>query len=176
MIVSLSAFKAWINDFNTSDADLQVCLDVAERAVIDHLGYDPATGTRTEYLSGLGLPFITIRAKNITAITSITVDGTVINASLVRIEDNFIFYKDGTTIFPAGRGNIVAVYVAGWSTIPTLIQHTTMRIGNIVRMDKIANGQATISTPDGGSRSYAQYLKFDQQLAVLGSYRVGPLA
>jgi hypothetical protein len=38
-------------------------------------------------------------------------------------------------------------------------------------MDKIANGQATVSTPDGGTRTYSQYLKFSNQLDVLETYR-----
>jgi hypothetical protein len=173
-LVTLSTFKLWVNDANTSDGDLQLCLSVAEKAVIDHLGWDPATGSRTEYLSGRGLTFINVRARNITAITSVTIDGIAINVSLLRVDGDCIYYIDGITTFPNGRMNITAVYVAGWATIPELISHTVMRIGNIVRMDKKANGQAEITTPDGGTRKYNQYIKYDQQLAVLSSYRVEP--
>jgi hypothetical protein len=159
------------------DPDLQLCLDVAEKAVLDHLGWDPVAGSaRTEYVSGQGLSWLQLKAKNIT-LSSITVNGVSVSTSLFRVDGEFVEYLDGIKTFPMGRKNVYVTYTAGWAvpSMPAMITHTVLRIANIIRMDKIANGQAQINTPDGGVRTYSQYIKYAPQLEVLDCYRVEPL-
>jgi hypothetical protein len=141
-LVTLAAAQAFVQD-TTSDgaAWVQTCIDAASQSVIDFLGPDPSTQTRTELLSGYNTSSLYPRASGkvapITGLTSITINPALtqcaepwpnvglniaapitVDMSTVSFEAGMIYYTNGR-IFPRGKKNITVVYTSGYALTPT---------------------------------------------------------
>jgi hypothetical protein len=139
-LVTLAQAQAFVQDSTTaSQAWVQACLDAASAAVIDYIGVDPSTQTRTELYSGNNTGFLYPKASGksapLSGVTSITINpamtsptggwwaGTnntpfVVDMSNVAFDDTSIYFTN-TYIFPRGKKNITVVYTAGYALTAT---------------------------------------------------------
>lgn len=173
-IVALSTFKKYakkLEDDSAGEALYQIYLDAAEAVVEKYLGYSPVLKDYDETLYGAGRDTIQLRAKPVTELTAVTVDGTPRDVADFRLDGELLIDKTGA-IFP--RGAAVRVeYKAGWATVPADIQLCILQIASLKGMEAGENIGVTATSFDGGnSRTFINYTDFRKWLKELSSYRV----
>jgi len=113
--VSLAVLKSRLGVSGTdSDNVLSGILCGAERSAVVYLGYDPGSATATEYYSGEGSEFITLRRKPVTSVTAV-------------YEDADGRYGEGTDPFPAEtllvEGEDYSLRIDGGGRTGILVRH-----------------------------------------------------
>jgi hypothetical protein len=119
-------------------------VDSASQAVIDYLGNDPTTQTRTEIISGSNTSFLYPRASGkgapISGITSISINPAMcapganwmpwgiglpsgitpitVDVTTLNFDDNSIFYTNGYR-FPRGKKNLTVNFTSGYALTAT---------------------------------------------------------
>ena len=180
-LVTLATWKVYARKADgdaTLEALYQTFVDSAEQIVKDYLGYNPASQTYTsESYYGSGTSSLTLKAKPITAIASITVNGVARTVADYTIDGERITNKNGE-IF--GRADLIVItYTAGYATNDTrlgLIILTCMDIASLLSMNAGDNIGVTSVTMDGGnSRTFVNYNNFSKQLSRLASLRLARL-
>ena len=180
-LVTLATWKVYAKKADgdaTLEALYQTFVDSAEQIVKDYLGYNPASQTYTsETYMGSGLSSLVLRAKPITAIASITVNGVAKTVGDYLIDGERITNKYGE-IF--GTGDVIVVtYTAGLSSGDTrlgLVILTCMDIASLLSQNAGDNIGVTSVTMDGGaSRTFVNYNDFRKQLSRLASLRLARL-
>ncbi len=153
------------------EALYQLYIDAAEKIVEDNLSYSPASASYTHTLVGSGMAYLQLRAKPITELTSVTVDGISRDVGDFYINDEYI--TDITrAAFPNGA-TIIVEYTAGWAAVPALIQMAVMEIASLLSLQAGENIGVSSTTFDGGNtRSFINYTSFEKYLRPLSSYRV----
>ncbi len=141
-LVTLAQAQAFVQDSTSASQPwVQACLDAASQAVMDFIGCDPTTQTRTVTMSGANtnmlMPHASGLASPISGVTSITVNPalsapgnqywglgiapptpTIINVAYVQFTDGEIFLANGQK-FPRGNKNITLVYTSGYALTTT---------------------------------------------------------
>lgn len=139
-LITLAQAQAFVQDSSSASQDwVQTCLDAASQAVIDFIGVDPSTQTRTERYSGANTGFLFPKARGLSApisgVTSITINpamtspcggwwaGTantpfVVDMSNVSFDDDSIYFTN-TYVFPRGKKNMTVTYTAGYALTAT---------------------------------------------------------
>ena len=142
-LATLAQAQAFVQDSTAaSTVWVQAALDAASQAVIDYLGVDPSTQTRTEMISGANTPFLFPRASGkgapITAVTSITINPALnipggcrgwwglgignptlctVDITTASFDGGFIYSLLGHK-FPRGKRNITIVFTSGYALTP----------------------------------------------------------
>lgn len=172
--VDLDSFKKYANkraEDATGEALYQTYIDSAESIVQDYLSYDPESQAYTHTIDGSGLSYIQLKAKPVTVLTSVTIDGTARNIADFTTDAERLYFKTGE-LFALGS-SIVVAYTAGWAAVPGIIKLTVMRIASLLSMEAGENIGVTSTSFDGGnSRTFINYTNFDKYLAALSSHRV----
>jgi hypothetical protein len=144
-LTTLANAQAFLQDTTSaSQAWVQSCLDAASQAIIDYLGHDPTTQTRTEIIGGSNTAYLYPRAsgKNapISGITSISINPAMcapglnwlpwgiglpngitpiaVDITTLNFDDNCIFYTNGYT-FPRGKKNLTVTFTSGYALTAT---------------------------------------------------------
>jgi len=172
--VLLATFKKYATkreEDATGEALYQTFIDSAEAIVADYLSYSPVSQAYTHTLKGSGTSVLQLKAKPVTALTSVTIDGVTRLVADFTIEDEKITDKTGA-IFSTSS-TIVIAYTAGWTTIPGIISLTVMRIASLLSMEAGENIGVTGTSFDGGSsRTFMNYTNYSKYLAAISNYRV----
>jgi len=180
-LVTLATWKAYAKKADgdaTLEALYQTFVDSAEQIVKDYLGYNPASQTYTsQTYYGSGTSSLTLKAKPITAIASITVNGVSKTVGDYTIDGERITNKNGE-IF--GRSDIIVItYTAGLSAGDTrlgLVILTCMDIASLLSQNAGDNiGVSSVTMDGGNSRTFVNYNDFRKQLARLASLRLARL-
>lgn len=173
-IVTVAEFKKYakkMDDDATGEALYQTYIDAAESIVTDFLAYSLPSATYTHTFYGDNKPYIALKAKPVTSVTSVTVDGVAKTLSNIVTEDEIITDKTGA-VFPVGSITTV-VYVAGYTTIPGIFDVTILEIAALLSMEAGENiGVSSTSFDGGNTRSFISYTKFDKYLQKLERYRI----
>lgn len=172
--VLLATWKKYANklDSDTTGEELyQLYIDAAEKIVADHLSYSPASASYTHTLSGSGRSTLQLRAKPVTALASVTIDGVSRNVADFSLDDERLTDTTGSVF--SRHSTIVVAYTAGWTTVPALIQMAVMEIASLLSLQAGENIGVSSTTFDGGNtRSFINYTNFDKYLRPLSSYKV----
>lgn len=172
--VQLAIWKKYAKkqeDDAAGEALYQQYIDAAENIVADYLSYSPASASYTHTLTGSGRSSIQLKAKPVTALTSVTVDGVARNVADFSLDDERITDTTGA-VFARGS-TIVVEYTAGWSTVPALIQMAAMEIASLLSLQAGENIGVNSTTFDGGNtRSFLNYTSFEKYLRPLSRYKV----
>ena len=172
--VLLATFKKYATkreEDATGEALYQEFIDAAENIVEEHLSYTPVSTAYTHTLGGSGKSTLQLKAKPITTLTSVTIDGASRNVADFSTEDENLTDKTGA-IFSASS-TIVVAYTAGWATIPAIICLTVKRIASLLSMEAGENIGVTGTSFDGGSsRTFINYTNYSKYLAAISNYRV----
>ena len=160
------------------EALYQMFLDSAEQIAKDYLGYDPASQTYTsQTYYGSGTSSLTLKAKPITALSSLSVNGVSKTVSDYTIDGERITNKNGE-IF--GRSDIIVItFTAGLSAGDTrlgLVILTCMDIASLLSQNAGDNiGVSSVTMDGGASRTFVNYNDFRKQLSRLASLRLARL-
>lgn len=173
-LVTVEQFKAYAKkpDSDSTGEELyQTYIDAAEAMVKDFLSFDFVTQTYTAVYFGDGKPYLQLRAKPVTEITSISVNGATWSSTDFIADGETIVNKNGVP-FPVGAV-VAVVFKAGFAAVPATILLTILRITALLSMEGGENIGVSSTSFDGGStRSFVNYTSFDKYLAVLEPYRV----
>jgi hypothetical protein len=172
-IITLEEFQAYTGIHDNDDLSTQL-IDSAEAIVINYLGYSPVQATYTDTISGNGKNEISLYRKNVSNITSLTIDGVAIDPTKISTcgaNGECIFFDGG--IFPAGHGNIIISYTAGWETIPAEIKMAVLRIAALLQSESGGNiGITSKSFGDSGNRTYVKTIDYTPYLLPVAGYKV----
>lgn len=173
-IVELATFKKYakkLEDDVAGEALYQIYLDAAEAAVAKYLGFSPISKAYDETIYGTGSDSIQLRAKPVTLLTSVEVDGVVRNVADFRLDGERLIDTTGATFL---RGAAVRVqYTAGWAAVPGDITLCILQIASLKAMEAGENIGVTAQSFDGGnSRTFTNYTDFRKWLKEISSYRV----
>lgn len=176
-IVELATWKAYSKvpaQDAAGEAAYQICLGSAEFLVKERLGYDPATQVyAAQILRGTGRADIQLKAKPVSLLSSVTVDGEARTILDFLIEDERIEDKNGK-LFPVDA-LVVATYTAGYAagSMPAIIKLTIMDIASLLAMNRGENIGVSSFVGDGGmSRTFVNYNNFDKQLSRIEGLRI----
>jgi hypothetical protein len=180
-LVVLATWKKYAkksDDDVTGEALYQTFLDSAEQIVKDYLGYDPASQTYTaQELDGNGSSSIVLKAKPITALSAITINGVSRGTTDFDIEGERITDSTGALMWIDCP--VVVTYTAGLSAGDmrlSLIQLTIMDIASLLSMNNGDNiGVSSVTLDGGNTRSFVNYNNFSKQLARLANLKLARL-
>lgn len=172
--VQLALWKKYANKMD-SDAEgealYQQYIDAAETIVADHLSFSPLSASYTHTFQGSGRSTIQLRAKPVTALASVTIDGVSRNAADFSLDDERLTDTTGSVF--SRHSTIVVAYTAGWATVPALIQMAVMEIASLLSLQAGENiGVSSTSFDGGNTRSFINYTNFDKYLRPLSRYKV----
>jgi len=172
--VDLATWKKYANkkeEDAAGEALYQTFLDSAESIVEDYLSYSPDLQAYTHTIAGNDDTVIQLRAKPVTVLTSVTINGVSRSVADFSLEDEYLTDKTGQC-FAVGS-TIVVAYTAGYATAPGIIQLTVMRIASLLSMEAGENIGVTSTSFDGGnSRTFINYTNFAKYLSAISNYRV----
>lgn len=152
-LATLADLKTYLglSAVSSADTELQRMLDMASTTAENFVGRSFASATYTERRNGWGFgkanninqgcsdygndsgsDMMRVHQWPITAITSVTISGTVISAgdgvsTGYWFENDTIYLLDGQ-VFTRGRKNVIVVYTAGYTTIPADVVHAVIEI------------------------------------------------
>lgn len=92
-------------------------LELVSSAVADAVGTDIAAATHTDTIDGTGAPTVTLPQWPVTAVTSVTVDGDLLDDDGWSWSDAGVLERTGGC-WPDKRRAVVVVYDAGFDPVP----------------------------------------------------------
>lgn len=112
------------------EAEIREWLEKACGVNFESTGHD-------EWYDGDGSDYLQLKWPEVTAVTSITIDGTALSATQIDPDD----FSSGLAIdterglltlrggqFTAGWSNVNVVYTAGFTTVPALVKRAALRV------------------------------------------------
>jgi hypothetical protein len=162
---------------------LQNYIDSAENIVNTYLGYSPTLHKYIHYFDGTGDYELQLKAKPISNIISIEINGQLIPLSEFynTFNSEFLYYNN---IFPNGKRNIKIEYNAGWGItvdddtangeyLPKIIKMTVLRIASLLQTESSGNiGITSKSFADSGTRSFINTVDYSRYLIQLSNYKI----
>jgi hypothetical protein len=162
---------------------LQNYIDSAEDIVNTYLGYSPTLHNYIQYFDGTGTNELQLKAKPISNIISVEINGKSIPLSkfYTAFNSEFISYNN---IFPSGKRNIKIEYDAGWGItidddttngdyLPRIIKMTVLRIASLLQTESSGNiGVTSKSFADSGTRTFTNYTNFDKYLIQISTFKI----
>jgi hypothetical protein len=180
--VSMEEFQKYTNVYSETPLQ-QSYIDSVENIVNAYLGYSPTLHNYIQYFDGNGTNELQLKAKPITTIINVEIDGVSISLSEFYTMSNseFLYYNK---IFPVGKRNIVVRYDAGYGItvdddvanseyIPSVIKMTVLRIAALLQTESDSNiGVTSKSFADSGTRSFINTVNFDKYLIQIANYKI----
>lgn len=115
-LTTLADVKAYLGlESVAEDANLSRHIKAASAWIRSYLNRDVTSSSYTETLDGTGTATLMVGEYPITAVASVTVGGLAVTGVVGR--QATLARTDGGT-FPAGIGNVVVTYTAGYATVP----------------------------------------------------------
>lgn len=173
MLVTLTEFNTFMNDYETSDnvnALKTNCILSAQKIVQNYLNYELEEKTILESFTNIYNDFICVK-NYITKINSLVLDSVEVNSSNITYDKYYIYITNYTNY----KGIDVKVsYDTGYNsdTCPELIKLTILQIGTLIYMQTNKNiGITGLLGQDGISRTFINYTNFDKYLINLNGYK-----
>lgn len=168
---TLDQFNEYTGNLEEDDNGLkQIYLDSAEQIIIDYLGYDFNENDYEEYLKSNGLDYVQLSAIPITTLTSVTIDGEVVENSKFSIKRDLLVYSEG--VIPVGV-DVAVEYTAGYATIPGVIKLVELQIAGLLFSEANGNiGVTSKSFDQGNTRTFFKTTNFEPYLTKLSSIRL----
>lgn len=172
-LISVAELEAFSGNLETDNTTLKTALCAsAESVVVDHLGYDPISATRSFRTVGVGLDFLILPIPAVTSITSITEDGVTLAATAYSLVAHGLKYwverSDGLAF--ARDAKIVITYVAGYSAAPDIIKHAAKRIAALMLEESHGNIGVSSKSFADLSKTFINYTNYSKYLAPLAPY------
>jgi hypothetical protein len=127
-LTTLPNVRAWLNvSGNTDDALLSRLITSVSAATISYLSRGILTAIYTQTFNGNGRDRWTFSQYPVTAVSSVSVNGSTISAASSSTASGFVFdettlYLRGGYRFCQGVQNVTVVYTAGYAIVPTDVE------------------------------------------------------
>lgn len=177
MIVSIEEFNEYTNNFEDSEAAVQLktfYISAAEQIVSEYLGYSPIQRPYTGVFSGIGDYKLYLHARPIKIVSDLRVDGWTVPLNEILPHDDYIFEKNMTNIFTEGVNNIRCSYIAGFTPeeMPNIIKVTVLRIASLMLQEQGGNIGLTGKSMGDNSRTFINYNDYSKYLKPLQGLRI----
>ena len=144
----------------------ELFIRAAQNIVESYLGYEIESKEYIKHFSLHTSNIIKVGVKNITAVSEITVDGTLVED--YYIDDDKIFLKN-----PVISDNIIVKFTAGFSTdLPQIIKLTVLRIAALLQTESNNNIGISGKSFMDGSRTFTNFTNFDRYLIACSKYKL----
>lgn len=173
MLVTLSNFNTFTNDYETSDtidALKSSCIESAEGIISNYLGYSLL---KTEYkykFKNIYAEFILLPAY-ITSIKTLIINNQEINSADIIINKIYVTIKN---YYNYKNIEIDIDFFGGWeiTTLPSIIKITICEIATLLYLQTNKNiGITGLIGTDGLSRTFINYTNFDKYVKKLEGYK-----
>ena len=175
MIVSVEQFDTYSGNFENDDDIVSLkesILKASEEKVVDYLGFSPESAERTDFISAIGQNRLYLYAHPVTAVSSLKIAGSEVDASAFTLNDTYLRLTNG--VFPTGIENVEVTYTAGWTseTMPNVIKMVILQIASLMLEEAGGNIGVTGKSFEDNSRQFINYTNFDKWLKKLDGLRV----
>ena len=178
MTVTVETFNAYSGNFEDSPEAVLLkgtFLSSAEEIVSGYLGFDPKAQEYADVtLSGTGGRKLYLPSHQVTALHSLTVDGTVRESGSYSIHGDHICSTDRHSAFAAGTDNILISYSAGWTAqdMPSVITLSILRVATLMLSETGGNIGLTGKSFADNSRTFINYSNYRKYLQPLDALRI----
>jgi len=174
MIVSVTQFNTYSGNYEDATDVVAMKTNMlmsAQKVVEDYLGYNPESETRTDYVQGIGNNNLYLFAQPITAVSSISINGTAVASTDYDVLGNHLRLKQG--VWP-NNTEIAVTYTAGWSAlnVPDIVKLTILNIASLMLQESDGNIGITGKSMSEDSRTYINYTNYDKWLKKLDALRI----
>ena len=153
-------------EFESGNNIAELFIGAAQNIVENYLGYEVESKEYTKHFSLHNSNVIKCGVKNITAVSTITVDGTL-------VEDYYINDDDIVLKQPVISDNIIIAFTAGFSTdLPQIIKLTVLRIAALLQTESNNNIGISAKSFMDGSRTFTNFTNFDRYLIACSKYKL----
>ena len=174
---TLTNVKQWLGVTTTTDDTLlQRLLTAASGYIQSWLNRTFASAGYTDTFDGNGKDRLMLRNYPVTAVASVTIDGTVIPASTGVTVNGWLLDETGKMVilrnywFNRGTQNIVISYTAGYATTPPEIEEACIELIGLRYRERDRIGQ--VSKAIGGETvSFTQKDMSDSIKTILNNYK-----
>ena len=178
MILTITEFNTYSGNYEASEAVVALktsMLKSAQEIVSNHIGFDPESAQRTDWISPIGNNRLYLFAHPITAVSSVEVNGVSIPATDYTIHDRYLRLNSG--VWPEGEETVKVTYTAGWSAsgnnaMPEIIKQTILEIATLKLLQAGENIGVTGKSFGENSRTFINYTNFDKWLKNLDEYKI----
>ena len=167
MIVTKEELEGFTGvQFESGNNIAELFIGAAQNIVENYLGYEIESKEYTKHFSLHNSNVIRCGVKNITAVSEITIDGTLVEN--YYIDDDKIILKQ-----PVISDNIIVKFTAGFSTdLPQIIKLTVLRIAALLQTESNNNIGISGKSFMDGSRTFTNFTNFDRYLIACSKYKL----
>lgn len=167
MIVTKDELQGFTGvEFESGNNIAELFIGSAQNIVENYLGYEIETKEYIKHFALHSSNVIKCEVKNITAVSEITVDGTLVED--YYINDDKIILKQ-----PVISDNIIVKFTAGFGEdLPQIIKLTVLRIAALLQTESNNNIGISGKSFMDGSRTFINYTNFDKYLIACANYRI----
>ena len=153
-------------EFESGNNIAELFIGSAQNIVENYLGYEIESKEYTKHFALHTSNVIKCGVKNITAVSEITVDNTLVED--YYIDDDKIILKQ-----PVISDNIIVKFTAGFSTdLPAVIKLTVLRIAALLQTESNNNIGISGKSFIDGSRTFTNFTNFDRYLIACSKYKL----
>lgn len=167
MIVTKEELQGYTGvEFENGNNIAELFIGAAQNIVENYLGYEIETKEYTKHFELHSSNVIKAGVKNITAVSEITIDGTLVED--YYIDDDKIILKQ-----PVISDNIIVKFTAGFSTdLPQIIKLTVLRIAALLQTESNNNIGISGKSFMDGSRTFMNFVNYDKYLIQTSKYKL----
>lgn len=167
MIVTKEELEGFTGvQFESGNNIAELFIGAAQNIVENYLGYEIESKEYTKHFELHSSNVIKCGVKNITAVNTITVDGTPVDN--YYIDDEKIILNQ-----PVISDNIIVTFTAGFSTdLPQIVKLTILRIAALLQTESNNNIGISGKSFMDGSRTFTNFTNFDRYLIACSKYKL----
>ena len=153
-------------EFESGNNIADLFIGSAQNIVENYLGYEIESKEYTKHFALHTSNVIKCGVKNITAVSEITIDGTLVED--YYIDDDKIILKQ-----PVISDNIIVKFTAGFGAdLPQVIKLTVLRISALLQTESNNNIGISGKSFIDGSRTFTNFTNFDRYLIACSKYKL----
>lgn len=167
MIVTKEELQGYTGvEFESGNNIAELFIGAAQNIVENYLGYEIETKEYVKHFALHNSNIIKCGVKNITNVTEITVDGTLV--------ENYYINNDEIVLKqPVISDNIIATFTAGFGEdLPQIIKLTVLRIAALLQTESNNNIGISGKSFMDGSRTFTNFTNYDKYLIACANYRI----
>lgn len=170
-LTTLTNVKSFLNIDSTNsnnDAELSRLITSYSSLIRSWVNRDLTTASYVDYCNGTGSNMIMFPNYPVTAVSSVTIDNTVVTSTDYMFDETRLILKNGRT-FTYGRNNVVLSYTAGFATVPYEIEQICIEMVSktFKKRDRIGLSSKGLA---GETTSYDLQDMRDETRSLLASY------
>ena len=153
--------------FESGNNIAELFIGASQNIVENYVGYKIESKEYTKHFALHSSNIIKCGVKNITAVTTITIDG-------APVENYYIDDDEIVLNQPVISDNIIVTFTAGFSStdLPDIIKLTVLRIAALLQTESNNNIGISGKSFMDGSRTFTNFVNYDKYLIQCSKYKL----